>query len=165
MAQAKAKNAKGHASSTDWKEQQHKYSQTAKKMFEKFSDFAKEAKPHHAKIMDNHKKNLESISEANKIAIDVIKSLAKMQSDFVKQTFEDMNAMMRTAMTQKPGQPIDMSQYSDTLQHSMHRTLEHSKNVGHVLSNSGKEIHTKMKDRFEELGSDIKAHVAKHSKH
>ncbi|MCE2716039.1 MAG: phasin family protein [Pseudomonadota bacterium] len=162
---AQAKNAKGHAGKADWKEQQHKYTQTAKEMFEKFSDFAKESKPHHEKIMENHKKNLEAIGEANKVALDVLKSLAKMQSEFVKQTFEEMNSMMRAAMTQKPGQPIDMSKYSDTIQHSLQRTVEHSKNVNSVLSNSGKEIHAKMKGRFEEMGADMKAHASKYGKH
>lgn len=161
---AKAKNAKEGASSTNWQEQQHKYTQTAKEMFEKFSNFANEAKPSHAKIIENHKKNLEAISEANKIAIDVLKSLAKMQSEFVKQTFEEMNAMMRTAMTQKPGQPIDLSKCSDGLQHSLQRAFEHSKNVGSVMFNSGKEIHTKMKTRAEEMGEEIKTHFSK-SKH
>lgn len=162
---AQAKSAKGHARNADWQEQQHKYAQTAKDMFEKFTDFAKEAKPNHAKIMENHKKNLEAIGEANKIAVDVLKSLAKMQTEFVKQTFEDMNAMMRKAMTQKPSQPIDISQYSDTLQHSLQRTFEHTKNVGNVLSNSSKEIHARAKDRFEEIREEMKENISKYSKH
>ncbi len=162
---AQPKNAKGQTNSKDWKEQQHKYAQTAKEMFEKFSDFAKASKPNHAKIMENHKKNLEALSDANKIAADVMKSLAKMQSEFVKQTFEDINAMMRNAMTQKPGQPIDVSNYSDVIQHSLQRTADHAKNVRSTLSNSGKEIHAKVKDRLEEVSEDIKAHVSKYGKH
>ena len=162
---AQAKNAKGQANKTDWKEQQHKYAQTAKGMFEKFSDFKKASKPNHAKIIENHKKNLEAISDANKIAADVMKSLAKMQSEFVKQTFEDINEMMRNAMTQKPGQPIDLSNYSDVVKHSLQRTTEHAKNVNNVLSNSGKEIHARVKDRVEEAHEDIKAHISKYGKH
>ena len=108
---AQEKNTKAKASRADWKEQQHKYAQTAKDMFEKFSDFAKTSKPNHEKILQNHKKNLEAISDANKIAADVVKSLAKIQSDFVKQTFEDINAILRNVMTQKPGQPINLSDF------------------------------------------------------
>jgi hypothetical protein len=37
--------------------------------------------------------------------------------------------------------------------------------MGSVLSSSGKEIHAKVKDRFEEAKEEIKAHAAKHSKH
>ncbi|MBP9829528.1 MAG: phasin family protein [Proteobacteria bacterium] len=162
---AQEKNTKAKASRADWKEQQHKYAQTAKDMFEKFSDFAKTSKPNHEKILQNHKKNLEAISDANKIAADVVKSLAKIQSDFVKQTFEDINAILRNVMTQKPGQPINLSQYSDVMKNSMQRTAEHAKNVGSVLANSGKEIHARVKSRAEEAGEDIKAHVSKYGKH
>lgn len=73
--------------------------------------------------------------------------------------------MMRGAMTQKPGQPIDLSAHSEVMKNSMQRAAEHAKNVGSMLSSSGKEIHAKVKERFEEAKEDIKEHVAKHSKH
>jgi len=165
MAQAKNAKAKAKVNSTDWKEQQHKYAQTAKDMFEKFSNFTKTSKPNHEKTLENHKKNLEALSDANKIAADVVKSLAKMQSDFIKQTFEDVNAILRNVMTQKPGQPINLSQYSDVMKNPMQRTAEHAKKVGSALSNSGKEIHARVKNRAEEASEDIKAHVSKYGKH
>ncbi len=203
MAQSKSPDNKGHAHGAGWKEQQHKYTQTAKELFEKFSDHAKTkpdhtnvmehhkknlesinhahkmtkdmfekisdhaktSKPDHAKIMEHHKKNLESINHAHKMTAEVLKSLASMHGDFVKKTFEDMNAMMRGAMTQKPGQPIDLSAHSDVMKNSLHRAAEHAKSMGSVLSSSSKEIHTKVKDRLDEAKEEIKTHAAKHSKH
>lgn len=165
MAQSKSPDDKGHTYSTGWKEQQHKYTQTAKDMFEKFSEHTKFSKHDHEKVIEHHKKNLEALNHAHKMTAEVLKSLAGMQSDFVKKTFEDMNTMMRSAMTQKPGQPIDMSAQSESMMNSFHRAAEHAKNMGSVLSNSGKEIHAKMQDRFEEAKEEIKTHMAKHSKH
>ena len=60
MAQSKSPDDKVHGHGAGWKEQQHKYTQTAKDMFEKFSDHAKASKHDHAKVMEHHKKNLES---------------------------------------------------------------------------------------------------------
>lgn len=165
MAQSKSPDDKAHAHGAGWKEQQHKYTQTAKDMFEKFSDHAKSSKHDHAKVMEHHKKNLESIHHAHKMTAEVLKSLASMHGDFVKKTFEDMNAMMRGTMTQKPGQPIDMSAHSEVMKNSMQRAAEHAKSMGSVLSSSGKEIHAKAKERFEEAKEEIKTHVAKHTKH
>lgn len=165
MAQSKAADDKAHVHGAGWNEQQHKYTQTAKDMFEKFSEHAKALKPDHAKVMEHHKKNLESISHAHKMTAEVLKSLASMHGDFVKKTFEDMNTMMRVAMTQKPGQPTDMSAHSEIMKNSFQRATEHAKNMGSVLASSGKEIHAKTKERFEDVKEEIKAHVAKHSKH
>ncbi len=165
MAQSKEPIEKGHAHSAHWKEQQHKYTQTAKDMFEKFSDHAKSSKPDHAKVMEHHKKNLEAINHAHKMTAEVLKSLASMHGDFVKKTFEDMNSMMRGAMTQKPGQPIDLSAHSEVMKNSLQRATDHAKSVGSMLSSSGKEIHAKVKDRVEEAKEDVKEHLSKHSKH
>ena len=165
MAQSKDPSGKEHAHSAHWKEQQHKYAQTAKDMFEKFSDHAKSSKPDHAKVIEHHKKNLEALSDSSKMAADVMKSLASMQSDFVKKTFEDINAMMRELMTQKPGQPIDMSKHAEAMKNSLQRATDHTKNMGSMLSNSSKEIHAKIKNHLDEAKEDIKEHVAKHSKH
>jgi hypothetical protein len=165
MAQSKEPSEKGHAHSAHWKEQQHKYTQTAKEMFEKFSEHKKAAKPDHAKIIEHHKKNLEALSNSSKMAADVMKSIASMQSDFVKKTFEDINAMMRGLMTQKPGQPIDLSAHSAVMKSSLQRATDHAKSVGSILSSSSKEIHAKVKDRVEEAKEDVKEHISKHSKH
>ncbi|MEI7493737.1 MAG: phasin family protein [Alphaproteobacteria bacterium] len=165
MAQSKDPSGKEHAHSVHWKEQQHKYAQTAKDMFEKFSEHAKSSKPDHAKVIEHHKKNLEALSDSSKMAADVMKSLASMQSDFVKKTFEDINAMMRELMTQKPGQPIDMSKHAEAMKNSLQRATDHTKNMGSMLSNSSKEIHAKIKSHLDEAKEDIREHVAKHSKH
>lgn len=165
MAQSKSPDDKVHGHGAGWKEQQHKYTQTAKDMFEKFSDHAKASKHDHAKVMEHHKKNLESIHHAHKMTAEVLKSLASMHGDFVKKTFEDMNTMMRGAMTQKPGQPVDMSAHSEVMKNSFQRATEHAKSMGSMLSNSSKEIHAKVKSHLDEAKEDIKEHVAKHSKH
>lgn len=172
MAQSKTLGDKGKASSskgafdhTAWQEQQHKYTQTAKEAFEKFSDHLKSLKPDHAKVMDNHKKNLEALNDANKMAAEVMKSLASLQNQFVKQTFEDLNAMMRSMMTQKPGQPADLSVHSEIMQGSLQRAMDHAKNVSSVLSSSGQEIHARVNQRFDEVKEVVKEHIAKHQKH
>ena len=148
-----------------WKEHQHKYTQSAKDAFEKFSSHAHTLKPDHAATIASHKKNLEALNDANKMAADVMKSIANLQSQFVKQTFEDLNSMMRGLMTQKPGQPIDLVAHSESVKNSFQRTMEHAKSVGGVLSSSGKEIHARMHGRLDEAKEELKEHVSKYKKH
>jgi hypothetical protein len=68
-------------------------------------------------------------------------------------------------MTQKPGQPIDLSAHSAVMKSSLQRATDHAKSVGSILSSSSKEIHAKVKDRVEEAKEDVKEHISKHSKH
>ena len=59
--------------------------ETVKNISKKMPTLDKEA------MMNSHKKNMEALTEANKMAIEVMKSLAHLQSQYVKQTFEDIS--------------------------------------------------------------------------
>lgn len=147
------------------KDLHQKFTKAAKESFENFTQHAKDAKVDHKALIESHQKNLRVLNEANKKAAEVMKSIASLQSQFVKQTFEDFNAMMRGMMTQKAGEPIDFSAHSETLKNTFERTLDHAHKVGNVLSKSGKEIYSNVQDRMEEGKDELKAHLDKHRTH
>ena len=145
-----------------WAEYQHKYTQTAKEILEKFPAQAKTQKPDHEAIMKSHKKNLEALNDANKMATDVMKSISNLQGQFLKQAFDDMHLMMGELMGQKPGPQFDLRGSSEILKNSIHRTMDHAKVVGSALSTSSKDIHAKMNSRLDEAKEEFKQHQSKY---
>lgn len=45
--------------------------------------------------MASHRKNLDALTEANKMAIAVMKSIAQLQGQYLKQTFEDFSTSLK----------------------------------------------------------------------
>lgn len=171
MSQSKASGAKAGTSKAshaafDWKEQQQKYAQTAKNMFEKFKDHsAKAPKVDHEAVMASHKKNLDALSDASKMAVEVMKSISQLQGQFVRQTFEDLNKMIRDNMSHKPGEQVNFAASADSMKNSMQKAVEHAGKVGDILKSSGGHIHAHLKNHVEEHLSEMHNHFAKHSKH
>ena len=143
------------------KEHQQNFTKKAKDVFEK----VKGAAIDHKTVIAHHKKNLEVLNHAHKKTAEVMKSIANLQSQFVKQTFADLNSIMRGAMTKKPGQPADLSAHTDTIKNSFHRAVEHAHSVSSMISDSHKEIHAHVHERMEEGKEEVKAHIAKHTRH
>lgn len=163
---AKAGHAKTSESAFDWKEHQQKYSQTAKDMFAKFHEHAhKMPKVDHEAALASHKKNLEALTDANKMAVEVMKSIAELQGQFVRQTFEDLNKMIRENMSNKPGEKKDFSISADSMKNSIQKAVDHAGKVGEVLKKSGGEIHAHLKNHMEEHKASMHEHFAKYSKH
>ena len=103
-AQAKAKktDAKKTTKKTEKKAKtshSNAYTNPAADMFKAFAAGMNKPHVHKEAVMENHRKNLTAIQDANKMAVEVIKTIAQLQSQYVKQTFEDMNAMMREIMS------------------------------------------------------------------
>lgn len=163
MSQSKNKN---ETKFNDWKEQQQKYAQTAKEMFEKFTVSAPKApKIDFEAVMAGNKKNMEALSDANKMAVEVLKSISQLQSQFVRQTFDDFNKLMQGVMAQKPGSPMDFSAPTECMKNTISKAVEHAGKVGEVLKNSGGQIHAHMKGCMEENVNGMKEHMSKYSKH
>ena len=151
-----------NATADKLKEHQQNFTKAAKETFEKISKHAKNSKVDHKALIESHKKNLKVLSDAHKKTAEVMKSIATLQSQFVKQTFEDLNTAMRSTMTQKAGKPIDLSGHADTMKNSLHRAVDHAQSISSMLSSSGKEIHASVHERMEESKEEVKAHMAKH---
>ncbi len=161
MAKIKA-NSKKSNGSTAWGELQREYSQTAKGMFERISNQMKSTKHYQATAVENHKKKLARLKV--NVVVDVVKSIASLQSQFVEQTFEDINAITRGFISKKPGKTADSFVHLDVMKGSLQRAMEHADNVESIFSNSRKEICDRMNDRFDEVKKKMKSRTNKRNK-
>ena len=106
----------------------------------------------------NQRKNMESLTEANKMAIEVLKSISKLQSQYIRQTFEDMNEMMKDMIKIKTKE--DWEKQTDKMKDGMEKATEHGKNLMGILSQSNHSIFDVMQKRafenFEEINLNKK---------
>ncbi len=151
---------KGQQKSTfnPWQEHQERMMGMAKDFFQ--NPKAPDVNPQ--QFLASQKKNLETLNEASKTAVDVMKSITQLQGQYMRQAFEDMNAFMRTAMTMSPDQAGAQYQ-SQKLQESLEKAVDHGKNVASVVAKSGKNIQERIQKRAEESLNEMKAATqAKH---
>lgn len=101
-------------------------------------------------MMRSHKKNMEALTEANKMAIEVMKTIANMQSQYVKQTFEDISSIMRDALSHPPASKEAVEKHSTHTKVQAEKAFEHGSNITATLAKSQKEIFDLMHNRYHE---------------
>lgn len=101
-------------------------------------------------MMNSHKKNMEALTEANRMAVEVMKSIAQLQTQYVKQTFEDMSSIMKDMFVHPPMSKESVEKQSDHLKNQTNKAFEHGANISATLAKSQKEIFDIMHSRYNE---------------
>lgn len=111
-------------------------------------------------MMASHKKNLEALTEANKMAVDVMKSIAQLQTQYLKKTFEDMTHMAKDAMTSKPA-PNQWEAHSLKMKEYIHNAIDHGSTIASTLVKSHKDMHEVFHKRLHENIKNVQEGLAK----
>jgi hypothetical protein len=99
-------------------------------------------------LMQQHRKNIEALTEANTMAAEVMKSISQLQTSFVKQAFDEMATYMRECTHNL--QPTDLSKNAEPMRKQADIMAEHSKNIASMLEQSNRGIYDVFHDRFQE---------------
>lgn len=114
-------------------------------------------------IMMSHRKNIEALTEANKMALDVMKNVAQLQQQYIKQAFETMTTMMREVMAAPMNHENHMSKNSEHMKKHLNAAVDHTANVAKMFTKTHKDIHEKMKGRFTDCAKEMQTmHKAAH---
>lgn len=133
------------------------------KMSEMFQKFSKMPGMDKDAVMASHKKNLEALTEANKMAVEVMKSISQLQTQYIKQTFEDMSAIMQN-ITSASSSQATLAQHSQNVKDQLSRIMDHGTNISNTMKNGQREILDIMHNRFSEgmnEANDMFAHKKK----
>lgn len=104
-------------------------------------------------MMKSHKKNLDALNEANKMAVEVMKSITQLQSQYMKQAFEDFATMMKDFMGKanaKDAMKESVEKHSHHVKNHVTRAMEHGANITNTLAKTQKEIFEIMHNRYNE---------------
>lgn len=100
-------------------------------------------------LLNNHKRNMEAIGEASRMAIDVMRSLGELQTQFMRQAFEDISAMAQQGISAPLG-PDAFNRQTEAMQNTFKRAQEHASNIGRVFHKAGQEAQHQTQKQMEE---------------
>lgn len=110
------------------------------------------------KLLEQHRKNLEALTNASNMAADVVKSISQLQTQFIKEAFEEMATFMReythkmkAGNFEKPSKPV-----SDHVA----QWLDQSNKIANMLSQSNRQIYDVFHERIEEGMEEFKKDIA-----
>ena len=133
-------------------------------MFKAFTQNMKAPQVDRDGMINNHRKNLESINDANKMAIEVMKSISNLQTQYIRQTFEDFNTMLRD-MTSTPPSQEQWQNQSSRLKEAMSKAIDHSSSIANIVVKSNADIYSKMQNRMTDSFEGLKDVPASASKY
>ena len=105
-----------------------------------FKDFMNMPSFDKEKLIKTHRKNIEALTEANKMAVEVMQSLTQLQSQYMKKTFEDMTSMMQGMMSNS-NQAIPLEKHAAVVKNHIDRTMEHGKAITSTLAQTHHNIY------------------------
>ena len=141
----------------------HAHTNPAAEMFKTFAESLRKPKIDREAMMENHRKNLDAMNDANKMAMEVIKSIAQLQSQYVKQTFEEMNSALREMMSaKKPEVENQCETHASKIKEAMTKAIDHTASIANVVVKSHRDIHGRMQDRFAEGMDHLKDSASKY---
>ncbi len=108
--------------------------------------------------MNNQRKVVDALSDANKMAMEVAKTLSSLQNQFMKQAFEDMNIIMKS-MSAAPMSPESWKVQANAMKDSMSKAVEHSSNMSNTVIKSQSDLYNKFQNHFQDAFEEMKYNV------
>jgi phasin family protein len=131
--------------------------QTAFDEFAKmFSTMKMPAVPDAETLMAAHKRNIEALTQANRIAMEGAQAVARRHMEIVQQTIGEMSDTMRAlATTQAPQDKA--SKQAELLRRAYERTVEHTREMAELIRTSNSEALSLLNQRVVEAMEEVKA--------
>ena len=115
-------------------------------------------------LMASHRKNLDALTEANKTAIEVMKSITQLQKEYLKQTFEDLKTSFKEKV--QTVNPKEMaSNHASHLKSHVSKAMEHGNTLASTLGQSHKQIMEILRNRFSEGAQETKDLIQRKKPH
>ena len=159
-----SEESKGKASSEKAQEKKNsssRFSNPAAEMFKAFAADMKKPSVDREALINNHRQNLDAINDANKMAVQVIKTISDLQSQYVRQTFDDMNAMVRELSASKSSNN-QWESHAEKIKEAMTKAIDHSTSISNVMVKSNHDLYGKMQNHFNDHLDEMKEKAHKY---
>lgn len=107
-------------------------------------------------LMDSYKKNLEILGLINKMSVEVLNGIAKLQSAFMKQMMTDLGTVMEKT---KPSDAI--TRLSEVTRDNIVKAIGNSKQISDMIMTTSNELTDVITKRFKESMEESKNVVHK----
>jgi phasin family protein len=124
-----------------------------------FSDMKLPAVPGMEALMAAHKRNMDTLSAANRIALEGAQAVAKRHLEIMQQSMAELGETMRALAT--PG----AAPQAEVLKHAYERALANTRELSELIQHSNREALDVLNKRFVEAMDEVKALAAKAGPH
>ena len=111
-------------------------------------------------MMDAQRKNIEAVTNANRLAFEGLQAAAARQADILRQSMEEAQGMIKEMMTSGTAEDRVAKQAELTKQ-AFERTLSHMKEVAEMIAKSNTEAADIINKRVSESLDEIKSLAVK----
>ena len=111
-------------------------------------------------LMAAHRRNLETLSAANRVALEGAQAVARRNMEIMQQTMSELTEGMRQFSTAEPPQARAVRQ-ADMLKTTYERAVANMQEIGDLIQRSNGEALELLNKRFAESVDEVKSLVAK----
>jgi len=111
-------------------------------------------------MLNNHRKNIDAMTDASKTAMDLLKSVTNLQNQYVRQTFEELNTILRDLMQSKQS-PEQLESQTERLKESMSKAIDHTSNIANIVVKTNSEFYKKTQSQVSDSFDELKFRAAK----
>ncbi len=113
-------------------------------------------------IVATQRKNLEALTQANKLAIEGVRALAQRQAEIVQQAFADVSALFQE-WTQ-PGAPEDrLAKNADAAKQAFEKGLAHAQELSELTTKASTDVLSVITQRVSEGFDEARLYAKKQS--
>ncbi len=125
-----------------------------------FADMKLPAMPDMEALMSAHRRNLETLSAANRVALEGAQAVARRNMEIMQQTMSELTDGMRQFSSGEPPQARAVRQ-ADMLKGAYERAVGNMQEIGDLIQRSSGEALELLNKRFVEAVDEVKGLVAK----
>lgn len=120
-----------------------------------FSDMKFPAMPDMDSFLSAHRRNMETLSNANRVALEGAQTVAKRHMEIVQQTMQEMTETIRTlSSAENPQQRA--AQQAELIKTAYERAVSHMRELAELIQRSNGEALEMLNQRFREAMDEVK---------
>lgn len=128
-----------------------------------FSEMKFPAMPDMESMLAAHRRNMETLSAANRVALEGAQTVAKRHMEIVQQTMQEMTETIRELSSPEAPQARAAKQ-AELVKHSYEKAVSHMKELADLIQRSNSEAVGMLNHRFVEAMDEVKALAEKSNK-
>jgi phasin family protein len=121
-----------------------------------FSDMKIPAMPDMDVVLAAHRRNLEALAEANRVALEGAQALARRHMEIMQSTMTELGSSMKT-MTASDTPANRAAKQADLLKSAYENAVSNTRELGDLIQKANSEAMQKLNTRFSEAMSEMKA--------
>lgn len=121
-----------------------------------FADMKLPAVPDMEAFVSASRRNMETLTAANRVAVEGAQAVARRHMEIVQQNMAEMTEAVR-AMSSAEAPQAKAAKQAELLKHAYERAVSNMKEIGDLIQNSNAEAVKLLNSRFAEAMDEVKA--------